>query len=278
MRSKFPRLTHLLLNSANSSNWLKYRTSDSIRELTLYYEKGHNETQDRQHEPNPKNIRKLSTIVSGSPKVFSLTHLHDFKNLLKLLLDGYHFNWSDEDAVSCPSLTSLTLINCTWEYPFTLAQFSHGGNLSYIALTYNQNHPFILLERFNKFLETPSLGIGASAEYLRLSFEDYSDSTWRKLFLAKQLDKFSATEFPRLRELELYGIQMNLENYKQYVNLIQNNFNLHSLKLSIWEILKEDPPSERCTQREITRGERYVNLFKNLLQERVNIKVGIRLI
>ncbi|CAH2355438.1 hypothetical protein CLIB1423_26S00804 [[Candida] railenensis] len=261
---RFPRLTHLSINSANSSNWLKYRTSSYIKELCLYYEKGHNETQDLQHEPNPKNILKLSRTASNSPRIFDLAHLHDFKLLTKLSLDSYHFNWS-ESANICCSLLELNLLNCTWEYPFTLAQFNLSRNLKSLKLKYIENHPFILSERFGKFLEDPkgnvvlrdreSGGEGEVAELsyysldtletFLLSFDQHTDSTWRKLLSTKQLSKFNSQSFPKLKNLELSGFQMNLESYRSFTKILEDDFSLHRLKLAIWDTSRDTTNSTK---------------------------------
>ena len=241
----FPRLVHLLVNSANLSNWLKYRSSHSISRLTLYYEAGHNETQDLQKEPNPKNIVKLSKTVSASPRIFDLSHLGDFVHIAHLLLDAYHFNWSPDEPplarTGLVQLSNLNLINCTWEYPFTLAQFNSRGCLQSIRIKYTQNHPFILLERFNAFLESPSLSLhpGVQLQTLAIRFEGYTDHTWRKILLMKQLVKFGTTYFPKLQRLELVGFQMNMHSLQTYGHVLDNGFCLHNLKLKVFDMLKE---------------------------------------
>lgn len=266
----FPRLVHLLVNSANLSNWLKYRSSLSISRLTLYYETGHNETQDLQTEPNPKNIVKLSKTVSASPRIFDLSHLGDFVRVAHLLLDAYHFNWSPHEPAparaSLVQLSDINLINCTWEYPFTLAQFNPRGCLRSIRIKYTQNHPFILLERFNAFLESPSLSLhpGVHLQTLAISFEGYTDHTWRKILLMKQLAKFGTTYFPKLQRLELVGFQMNMHSLQTYGHVLDKEFCLYNLALKVFDMLKED-----------TNIETHEATLQHALQHKTRLQLGI---
>ncbi|CAK7916876.1 hypothetical protein CAAN3_19S02278 [[Candida] anglica] len=231
-----PHLNHLLINSANSSNWLKYRESKSLKELTLYYEKAHYEAFD--HKPNPKNINQLSRKESTNPRIFELSHLRGLSELTKVSLDGYHFNWCDDYETYDPSnikLDSIVLTNCTWEYPFTLSQFNRHGKLRNLTLRYTTQNSFILSERFTKFMENPLVDASTSIEKLEISLEGYTDSTWRKLLSIKQFDKFQYLLFPNLRVLTLHGFSMNLDSYRSYLTLIQDNFRLHRLNLAVWD-------------------------------------------
>jgi hypothetical protein len=137
-----PGLRHLIVNSNESSNWLKYRSLSTITSLTLYSE-----------DSRPKTTR-----------VFDLNHLANFPNVTQLTLHNYHFNWNDiSPPINTLKVGKLTLNGCSWEYPFKLSQFNKDNGLTSLTIIYH-NHSFILSERFNEYLTKVDEGLFSVTE------------------------------------------------------------------------------------------------------------------
>ena len=142
LQTTLPRLRHLLVNSNESSNWLKYRSLSTITSLTLYSE-----------DPRSKTMR-----------IFDLNHLVQFPNVTLLTLHNYHFNWDDASSTTGTlKLSKLTLNGCSWEYPFKLSQFNQPNGLTSLTIIYH-NHSFILSERFNEYLTKVDEGLSSVTE------------------------------------------------------------------------------------------------------------------
>ncbi|ABN66839.2 predicted protein [Scheffersomyces stipitis CBS 6054] len=234
-----PRLEHLLVNSSNSSNWLKYRQNDSIRKITLYFEKDHFETQNEFLSSNPKNIRQIvkSTSNNTSPRIFHLNHVHLFTSLTKLVLNNYHFNWGLDEEISTQHLQELRLHNCTWEYPFQLSQFNINHQLKVLSLNYSRNNPFVLSERFNVFLLTDDTGGLASLDQLEIniatenlitqtSVPSTAVSSFGRVWSSRLFCKFiNRMSFPSLRILICHGWSINLHNFRSLLATLNREDN-----------------------------------------------------
>ncbi|CUM67925.1 uncharacterized protein PRCAT00005637001 [Priceomyces carsonii] len=218
-----PNLRHLLLNSNNLSNWLKYRSNNLIKELSLYL------------EDTP--ISQFRTKTSRSPRIFSLSHLWNFLSLKKIYLSKYHFNWEMENVSDLISLEELTIDNCTWEYPFKLTNFDPRGTVRVLNITYNKYNSFLLSERFNQFMVDED-DIFKSLKLLSISLLDYyveGNYLCEKLLSSKLFLKFmNNKKFPYLVNFKLHGGTLNLENLKFTLMSIDENINtLELLDLKI---------------------------------------------
>ena len=235
---RFPILHSLAVNSCNSSNWLKYRLSNAVKRLTLYHEEDHRESDLYRMDQLQKSTKSSSTrpiakqVVSTSPKIFSLFHLNGLANLNELLLHKYHFSWNSDEEISTGRLHTLHLVDCTWEYPFTLSRFNTLGLLQRIEITYH-GHPFVLLERFAKFLDSPMQNANSSIVDFLIKLVDFHDASWRKVLLPRQLKRFA---FENLRTLELLGFILNINSHTGYFEVVSSFDNLLELKLLIWDV------------------------------------------
>ncbi|CUM53567.1 unnamed protein product [Debaryomyces tyrocola] len=248
----FPNLSRLLVNSSSSSNWLKYRESTVITSLTLYYEAGHHESEIATNllsgTNNPKRISHK--LVSTNAKLFNLFHLDNMPNLTTLTLNNYHFNWEHDASSHLTHLNKLSLIDCTWEYPFDLSQFNINNSLTQLLIQYTNNNSFILLERFTKFLENPTNFQRTAIQELSILFTKFNN-LWLKPLSTKQLARFIGDHFPNLIYLRLSGWLLNLKNFNSYMSLLEDN-NLKVLDLCITD-------SSSSTDRD--------NLIHNILQQ-----------
>lgn len=230
----FPNLYYLQVNSSSSSNWLKYRESTKITALALYYEPGHRESETATYSlsstSNPKRINHK--LVSTNAKIFNLLHLNKMSNLTSLTLNNYHFNWENESDSHCQvHLHKLSLIDCTWEYPFDISQFNPHNSIAQLSMYYTNNNSFVLLERFTKFLDNPTNSKAMATQELSISFANF-DNSWLKPLSTKQFAKFVGKAFPKLNCLKLHGWLLNLRNFNSYLLLLEDN-NLKLLDLSI---------------------------------------------
>lgn len=226
-----PKLTKFAVNSFNSSNWLKYRENDTLTCLKMYYDFRHNETEECHANPNPKNIRRLNK-PSRIPKIFDLHHLRGFKNLKQLHLTDYHFNW--DEKMDLISLRSITLVDCTWEYPFMPLKFNENNSVIEFKLQYSDNNSFILLERFVKFLSDPfqdNCNIEKMAIALTLT---ETECKIHYLSFGKLNSFLSRRKFPNLKDLDFTGWEIDektLINYLAQIGSIQIDtltVNLHN--------------------------------------------------
>lgn len=177
----FPKLSAVSIRSQNLSNWIKYNKCAHIRSLQL-----------------------INADLGPGRKVFCLGHLHDFSNLHELTLHNYHFDWLEEDidANALPPISSLNLHDCTWQYPFNLAQFNPQDSLRTLMITYSKNNSFVLLERFLDFLEDPFPDHLHSIRHLEIGFTEYTEN--KKLLTLKILITLLHA-FVGLDSLRLYG-------------------------------------------------------------------------
>ncbi|KAK6455205.1 uncharacterized protein RJT20DRAFT_55458 [Scheffersomyces xylosifermentans] len=249
---KLPNLQHLLINTSNSSNWLKYRTNTNINELTLYYEQNHVESQDEFLTSNPKNINQLvrNTGANTSPRIFHLNHVSGFKGLTKLNLTKYHFNWEKEDKIDISTLRELRLSDCTWAFPFQLSQFNVNNSLKLLGLNYIRSNAFVLSERFNVFLLDQDDGSLGSVETIEIdiSQSDFSEQTtlypraFGRVWSFRLFKKFiNGNSHPRLRRLKCHGWLMNLQNFQAYLRSIERGEN----NLELLDILVLDPINDQ---------------------------------
>ncbi|ODV78419.1 uncharacterized protein CANTADRAFT_6810 [Suhomyces tanzawaensis NRRL Y-17324] len=248
---RFSQLQHFLINSSNSSNWLKYRSNQCMKALTLYYDKtqtlivrggsvvrnnGAGAVVNSHTYAIPGDSvhvgGHLTGNTSGSPRIFSLGHVHQFL-VTSLTLYNYHFNWEPQDPITS-NVVNLTIHDCTWEYPFTISQFNLGQHLKTLDLCYSTNNSFILSERFNKFLlndDESTLGNFDSLDSLSIVFLTRKNS-WDKVLSLKQLLVF-LSKYPSLTSLKLRGWSVNTLS----LMLIFRNFKEHKLKMLDLELL-----------------------------------------
>lgn len=227
--TKLPNLRGLLVNSINSSNWLKYRTNSKIEKLTLYFDISAN-------CPLPHQTQ----VVSTNPKIFHLAHIANFSRLTHLNLSSYHFNWDPSDLMPENHLQSLTIENCTWEYPFQLSQFNHYNTLNFCQITYSNNNPFILSERFTNFLNDPLNAKSTSLQTLFIEFKHYDDINWKKHLSLKQFQTLiDPSKFPHLQCILLHGWLFNLRSFMHYVNQ-----NFLKLEMTLLDLLVEVTDSD----------------------------------
>ncbi|EGV65780.1 hypothetical protein PSN45_003426 [Yamadazyma tenuis] len=227
--NKLPQLQTFVVNSFNSSNWLKYRASTTIRRMEMHYDYTHNETHELYENPNPKNINRLSRS-SQLPKIFSLHHLCGFPRLSDLTLTDYHFNW--DEKMDSLNVQFLHLKNCTWEYPFTPAKFNENNSLITFGLTYTHDHAFLLSERFDKFVNEP-FQIGCKINKLAVVIQccerpHYLSFNKVKMFLNRNI-------FPDLEELDLSGWAADFKTLHRYLVAI-GDVPVKSLKVSLGEL------------------------------------------
>lgn len=225
---EIPHLAKFAVNSFNSSNWLKYREHENITCLKMYYDFKHNETEECHANPNPKNIQRLNK-PSKIPKIFDLHHLKGFRNLVQLHLSDYHFNW--DEKMDLISLKLITLVDCTWEYPFTPLKFNENNSVIEFKLQYSDDNSFILLERFVKFLSDPfqnnchiqRMGITlTSTEHGRVHYLSFSKLN---SFLNEQ-------KFPNLKDLDFTGWEIEEKSLFNYLTQI-GTVNINTLTVDL---------------------------------------------
>jgi hypothetical protein len=239
----FPYLTQLVVNSGNSSNWLKYRSNNCIRHLSLYFDPDHCETQNKFLSINPKNIIQLIR-ATNQPRIFNLNNVKSFSRLSHLELNSYHFNWEPSELATI-HLILLSLTNCTWEYPFSLSQFNTNNTLQALIIKFSSNNAFILSERFNKFLNNVDTENLSSIQTLVINFDAVPSTTspipsletvilsWDKYLSLGVLTRFlNRNRYPNLNNLCLYGWLLKLQNLSEYFKNIDAN-HLHVLDLRV---------------------------------------------
>lgn len=192
----FPNLVNVSVNSINLSYWLKYNRCSHVRALTLY----------------------CNNVFRGV-KIFQLSHVDDFAHLRLLCLHNYHFNWETEDFQPKVGLKELVLHDCTWEYPFDLANFNLDDTLQELTITYSNNNSFTLLERFISFVNDPFRGHSDSLLLVNVSFVDITEN--KKLLSPTVLQAFIDC-FTGIESLTFCGWTTNL-NYLKSV-LVHHHF------------------------------------------------------
>ncbi|RLV86570.1 hypothetical protein JA9_005123 [Meyerozyma sp. JA9] len=204
----FPNLTSLLINSANSANWLRYRADSRIQRLTLY-----------------------SDTSASAARVFDIAHIRHFSCLTYLSLDEYHFLWAPTPVDWNVALAHLVLTNCTWEFPFSLSQFNPNGNLRSLSLTYRQHHPFVLSERFARFLDLDAPMANLSS--LSITLEN-NHLSWKRVLSPRQLGVLvSAANYPSLRFLCLKGWIVSHSESCQFEPIVAHS-SLRELRLTLY--------------------------------------------
>ncbi|CAN3366777.1 hypothetical protein DICA3_F04962 [Diutina catenulata] len=166
-----PHLHHLYINTLDSANWLRYRRLPRLDALTL------------ECSELPKR-----------PRYFNLNHLHDFVCLTSLTIHQYHCNWP-ADELAIVNLTHLTVVGCTWDYPFKLSQFNPGQFLEVLTVRYHRQDTFLHSHLFGEFLTKPDPNF-ASVKHLIL---DCPRSLPPSMFCAL------TNNFSGLRRLSLKG-------------------------------------------------------------------------
>lgn len=175
----FPRLAEVAVNLVNLSYWLKYNRCLHVQLLTLYCDN-----------------------VFRGVKIFDLSHVDNFANLRLLCLHNYHFNWDGNGPVPKIGLEDLLLHDCTWEYPFDLANFNLSNTLRHVTVSYSNNNSFMLLERFISFLNDPFPNHSSSLRTMTIRFVDITEN--KKLLTPTILKKF-LTAFSGIESLDLSG-------------------------------------------------------------------------
>lgn len=198
-RDNFPNLDTVAVNSQSLSYWLKYNKCTHITSLTLY----------------------CDTWFRGV-KIFQLPHVDNFLGLQLLCLHKYHFNWSEEDVFPQTALLKLTLHDCTWEYPFDLAHFNLHDSLRDLTITYSNNNPFTLLERFLSFLRDPFTGHSASFRTVKLLVVNVDEARLNKQWLSTAAFEKLLSSFSGMELLQICGWTVNL-NYVRDV-LLEHKF------------------------------------------------------
>lgn len=250
LRRYFPELKHILINSVNSSSWLKYRMCNYLSHLTLYYEPGHIESILLEPE-NSKKVKHDGTLKCQ--KSFSLSHLKNFANLRSLSLHYYCFNLNDDlEAASgfkfC-QLSELSLIDCTWEYPYDLSYFNKSNTLKKLYIRYTKDNSFVLLERFTLFLARPMEQHSLSITELSIIFSDFS-SPFMKTLSKKQFACLVPPQFPNMRALTLRGWLLYAKDIEYLLEMLQDS------KLKLLDIDFSNPsgtssPSEAVLRKKI---------------------------
>ncbi|KAI5950092.1 hypothetical protein KGF57_004438 [Candida theae] len=233
---QLPKLQHLLINTVSSSGWLRYRANQTITKLTLYSEANVNDTQSRLQPHNKDNVtRKLNTY--HPLQMFNVEHLENFKMLQHLELEGYHISW-DPGSIRIPvlTLTSLTLVDCQWNYPFELKHFNYNNTLEHLSLQFKNGSTFEHSERFRDFiLNLGESGGLESIASLELIHNDVKAETHHlnvdETFLKRIL---SGKGLPNLRRLVLRGWRVNCAFYwHRLVEILQSKQELTALDFDV---------------------------------------------
>lgn len=235
---RLPRLQHLLINTVNSSGWLRYRSNDTIIRLTLYTDPTIRDTQSI-FEPKNKGILTRSPSMH-SIKMFNIEHLANFKMVQKLELKGYHLSW-DPECIVFPVLTleSLTLVDCYWDYPFQLKNFNYNNTLTHLGLHFKGGSTFLYSERFRDFIFNIGQDKGLeSITSLELIHDVKTETehqngqlTVDEAFLKRVL---SGTGLPGLRLLVLKGWRVNCIFYwHRLVEILQSKEDLRIVEFDV---------------------------------------------
>lgn len=235
---QLPKLQHLLINTVNSSGWLRYRSNDTITQLTLYTDTSIRDTQSR-FEHNSKGIVTPSPSVH-SIKMFNIEHLGNFKMIQKLKLEGYHLSW-DPDSIVFPVLTleSLSLVDCHWDYPFQIKNFNYNNTLTHLGLYFKGGSTFLYSERFRDFIfnigQDKGLESIASLELIHNvrteSQHQCGQLTVDESFLKRVL---SGNGLPELRLLVLKGWRVNCIFYwHRLVEILQSKQDLKMIEFDV---------------------------------------------
>lgn len=135
----------------------------------------------------PIKTLKLKTIGNGQVKIFDFEHISfNFPALECLELAEFALLPAPDPLLH---LSSLSLYNCTWEYPMQLANI---GDLKYLTIIiYGNLHPFAFSER----LIHDTSHLAPNLEYLKLHLMIAHQVNWRPLHQGA----------PKLRKIDLAG-------------------------------------------------------------------------
>lgn len=158
-----PNLETLSVVCMGSSGWLKYVGVLPIKTL------------------------KLKSLGQSQVKIFDFEHLgSSFPVLESLELAEYALLPAPDPL---PRLSSLSLFNCTWEYPMQLANI---GDIKFLTIIiYGNLHPFAFSER----LMHDTSHLPPNLEYLKVHLTIAHQVNWRPLHIAA----------PKLQKLDLAG-------------------------------------------------------------------------
>lgn len=165
LNKQFENLKSLKMKISNSSNFLKYLRDDGLKldELELI------------------NMNQESNL-------FNIDHLRKIK-VKSLKLNGFLIDFEEFDDM----ITHLELINCYWNYPFELDQFT-----KLVELTLNYSNEFIISERFRGFLMNPML---SNLEILKI----INNNSNLKLYIPAKLIQIISAKIPTLQKVQLSG-------------------------------------------------------------------------
>lgn len=208
-----PKLKHLLINSESSSNWLKYRQHDNIKQLTLYC---------------------LNHVVGlyrqTNSRIFSLDHIANFKMLKKLELHNYRFYRDHRQSYPVLILEDISLVNCSWDFPFEISLLNYNENIKKLTLRNSGNDSFIVSERYRNFLDNEVL---LSLEELDISItQGKLTSSLNRLMVSRFMN---TANFPHLLKLRLCGWNTTYNISNWFSKLPENN---------VLQILELKPDSE----------------------------------
>lgn len=196
----FQNLHQLKLNIKSSSNFLKYN----------------------QLIPSLKN---LHIVTSQQDSDFNLNHLKQFPNIENLTINGFLIDFDpleDLEGLDFIRIKNLSIINCSWNYPFKLSYFKNSMEIEHLSLIYSNS--FIISERFREFLNDPNL---PNLKYLTIQNNNHN----LKLHITYKIFNF-LQNIPNLQKLYLVGniynetlmhfTKMDFENRLRYCLNVNN--------------------------------------------------------
>ncbi|GMM35711.1 hypothetical protein DASC09_030360 [Saccharomycopsis crataegensis] len=197
------------------------------------------------------SIKSLTLETDKINSLFNLEHLNQFSSIENLTLKNFRFvnfkngtneNEDYEDATSdfekahheklfhLPCITNLSLINCSWDYPFNLNQFVYKSpasldhSLSSIILSYSEENSFLLSERFKHYLSNPI--ISPSLQSFTLDLKNNKD-------IVKYVNIETYLSIVKLRDLKsvsLLGIPF--QDCDFFHSLFDGNDSISSFRIS----------------------------------------------
>lgn len=203
----WPMVDQVMICTASLSFWVKNHSCPKVRLVLLY----------------------LAKVTRGDEKLFHLSHLDNFHGLRNLYLHNYNFRWGDDDAMPLSKLDTLTLDNCTWDYPFNLASFNQYDTLRCLVITYSHDNTFVLSERYVDYLRNPFQGHLSSLGTVSLSF--VNTTQYKGILTPTILHNFLEC-FVGLSELKLKGWSTNLDSLRR-VLVSRTYLNPFKLQLEI---------------------------------------------
>ncbi|QLG70208.1 hypothetical protein HG535_0A01460 [Zygotorulaspora mrakii] len=180
--SRLPNLKSLTLETAGSSSFFKYSAVGS-------------------------RLEKLSIHTVRPGSIFNLEHVSPFAALKHLTLTNFEIETFEENDSWCPNLSTLSLENCTWCYPFQLENF---GREKITSLFLKYSNAFIISERFKMFLNNPNF---TKLHHISIT----NNETNLKLTLSVHIMNLIES-IPTLKTVELIGNIYNetIHNFTTY--------------------------------------------------------------